>query len=88
MLMGSVGPPEGPGAHVSGAIGHHRAVASRAELSSMSSTLDELTRRVGAMAEEAADHGEDELANELFGIERTLGGALRRMRRMAEGPKG
>jgi hypothetical protein len=53
----------------------------------MSSTLDELTRRVGAMAEEAAGSGEDELANELFGIERALGGALRRMRRMAEVPQ-
>jgi hypothetical protein len=58
-------------------------MATRAEISSLATTLDELTRRVSSLAESAADD-EEELAVELFGIERSLSGALRRMRRLAE----
>jgi hypothetical protein len=68
-------------------IGHHQVVANPAELSSMSSTLDELTRRVSALAEEAAAADQDDLATELFGIERALTGALRRLRKLAETPR-
>jgi len=68
------------------AIGHHQTVVTRAELSSLSSTLDELTRRVSSLAEEAAAADADDLATELFGIERALSGALRRLRKLAEAP--
>jgi hypothetical protein len=61
-------------------------VATRAELSSLSSTLDELTRRVSALAEEAAAADQDDLATELFGIERALTGALRRLQKLAAAP--
>jgi hypothetical protein len=69
-------------------IGHHQVVATPAELSSLSSTLDELTRRVSALAEEAAAADQDDLATELFGIERALTGALRRLRKLAAAPRG
>jgi hypothetical protein len=62
-------------------------VATPAELSSLSSTLDELTRRVSALAEEAAAADQDDLATELFGIERALTGALRRLRKLVTAPR-
>lgn len=62
-------------------------VATPAELSSLSSSLDELTRRVSALAEEAAAADQDDLATELFGIERALTGALRRLRKLATAPR-
>ncbi|MGH8995348.1 MAG: hypothetical protein ACRDYB_04845 [Acidimicrobiales bacterium] len=62
-------------------------MAMRAEISSLSTTLDELTRRVGSMAE-AAGSGDEELAMELFGVERSLSGALRRLRKLAEAKGG
>lgn len=70
----------------------------RAELSSISSSLGDLTRRVSTLAEEVrgpsgrqgaggADDGADasgsELASELFTVERSLKGALRRLERVA-----
>jgi hypothetical protein len=52
------------------------------ELSSIASALDELTRRVGAFAEQAQrDQREDEAA-ELFAVERGLRGAGRRLARL------
>jgi len=66
-------------------MGHHREMTQRAELSSLTSSLDELTRRVTAMAESARGSGHEDLANELFGVERALHGALRRLGRLADG---
>jgi len=66
-------------------MGHHRDVTRRAELSSLTSSLDELTRRVTAMAEAARDAEQEDLAAELFGVERALHGALRRLGRLADG---
>jgi hypothetical protein len=63
-------------------VGHHRRVTSRAELSSLTSTLDELTRRVTSLADQARAVEEEDLAAELFGVERALTGALRRLRRL------
>ena len=57
-------------------LGH--AVTS-AELSSLSSTLKELNDRVSAMAEAAQASGNEDMARELFAVERALGGALRRL---------
>ncbi len=60
-------------------------MTTRAELSSLSSTLDELTRRVTGLAEHARDAGDEELAVELFAVERSLAGALRRLLRATAG---
>jgi hypothetical protein len=60
-------------------------MAARAELSSLASSLAELTKRVSALAEQARDGGEEDLAAELFGVERSLNGALRRLDRAAGG---
>lgn len=63
-------------------VGHHACVATtRAELSSIASTLTELTQRVTALAERSRDGGQADLAAELFTIERDLRGALRRLER-------
>ncbi|MGO9560173.1 MAG: hypothetical protein ACLPQS_13825 [Acidimicrobiales bacterium] len=53
-----------------------------AELSSISSTLDQLARRLGGMGEAAQRVKEEELANELFAVERALSSAQRRLTRM------
>ncbi len=57
---------------------------SNAELSSLSSTLKELNDRVSAMAESAQAGGNEDMARELFAVERALGGALRRLRRFSQ----
>jgi hypothetical protein len=62
-------------------MGHHSGMTSAAELSSLSSTLKDVTDRVTAMAEGALTRGDEEMAHELFAVERSLGGALRRLRR-------
>ncbi len=59
-------------------------MASDAELSSLSSTLKELNDRVSAMAETAQASGNEDMARELFAVERALGGALRRLRRFSQ----
>jgi hypothetical protein len=56
-------------------------MTSTAELSSLASTLKELHERVTALAEGAAATGDEEMAYELFSVERSLGGALRRLGR-------
>ncbi|MDA8309522.1 MAG: hypothetical protein M0Z46_02740 [Actinomycetota bacterium] len=62
-------------------------MATRAELSSIASTLTELTERVTKLAERARDGDEADLAAELFIVERELRGALRRLgRTFAVGP--
>jgi hypothetical protein len=66
-------------------MGHHAAMTSAAEISSLSSTLQDLHDRVTAMAEGALSRGDDDMAHELFSVERSLGGALRRLRRFAQG---
>ncbi|HVA09208.1 MAG TPA: hypothetical protein VNG12_20950 [Acidimicrobiales bacterium] len=59
-------------------------MTSRAELSSLSSTMKELHDRVTSLAESAQASGEEEIARELFAVERALGGALRRLRRFVQ----
>ncbi|MEA3075535.1 MAG: hypothetical protein QOF60_443 [Actinomycetota bacterium] len=53
----------------------------RPELSSVSSALDDLTKRLSAMADASAG-GDETLAIELFEIERSLRGAQRRLSRL------
>lgn len=61
---------------------HDACVATaRAELSSITSTLTDLARRVTALAERSRDGADADLAAELFAVERDLRGALRRLER-------
>jgi hypothetical protein len=57
--------------------------ATSAELSSLATALDELTRRVTAHAEAADGAKDEETARELFAVERSLAGANRRLSRLA-----
>jgi phage shock protein A len=66
-------------------MGHHRGMSTAAEISSLTSTLQELNERVTAMAEGALSRGDEDMAHELIAVERSLGGALRRLRRFAQG---
>ena len=50
-----------------------------AELSSLTTALDELTSRVVAIAEPLAGTADDSLANDLFEVERSLREAIRRL---------
>ena len=61
-------------------------MSTAAEISSLSSTLQELHERVTAMAEGALARGDEDMAHELIAVERSLGGALRRLRRFGQGP--
>ena len=49
------------------------------ELSSMATALDDLTRRVTAIAESLANTQADWVAQELFAVERSLGAGHRRL---------
>ncbi|HEY6474621.1 MAG TPA: hypothetical protein VIY26_17125 [Acidimicrobiales bacterium] len=60
-------------------------MSTAAEISSLSSTLEELHDRVTAMAEGALSRGDEDMAHELIAVERSLGGALRRLRRFGQG---
>ncbi len=57
--------------------------ASAAELSSIATALDELSKRVTAHADAADQAKDEETARELFAIERSLGSANRRLARLA-----
>jgi hypothetical protein len=59
-------------------------MTSAAELSSLSSTLKELYDRVSNMAESAQAGGNEDMARELFAVERSLAGALRRLGRFTQ----
>ncbi len=54
-----------------------------AELSSLATALDELTRRVTAHADSADAAKDEETARELFAIERALTSANRRLSKLA-----
>jgi hypothetical protein len=56
---------------------------STAELSSLATALDDLARRVTNLAEGLASEEQD-LAVELFEVERSLNGARRRLRKVVE----
>ena len=60
-------------------------MSTAAEISSLSSTLQDLHERVTALAESALARGDEETAQELISVERSLGGALRRLRRFSQG---
>jgi hypothetical protein len=56
--------------------------ASKAELSSLATALEDLTRRVTAHADAASNGKDEDMAKELFAIERALTGASRRLTRL------
>ncbi len=60
------------------------------ELLSMSTALEELARRVTAIAERLTNTQDDWVAQDLFAVERSLGAARRRLTalndRLAKGP--
>jgi len=53
-----------------------------AELSSITASLEQITARIGAMAEQANDQQEETVSSELFSVERALQGATRRLGRV------
>ncbi len=53
-----------------------------AELSSLSSLLAELTKRVTTLADRAAGEQDEDASVELYGVERALTGASRRLDRL------
>ena len=55
---------------------------SLAALSSIASSLDELTKRVGSAADEAQIAGAEVMAADLYEIERSLATAQRRLARL------
>jgi len=55
-----------------------------AELSSLATALDELTQRITAMADDPASQQRDDVASELFEVERALAGASRRLMKVAD----
>ena len=59
-------------------------MSTAAEISSLSSSLEELHDRVRALADGALARGDEDTAHELFAVERSLAGALRRLRRFAQ----
>ena len=54
----------------------------RAELSSIASSLEQLTKRVAAMAETAQQDKAEQVAVDLFAVERELASAERRLSKM------
>jgi len=56
--------------------------APTAELSSLSSSLDELVGRLGDLAERFAAAGRTDVAQELYEVERTMAGGQRRLARV------
>jgi hypothetical protein len=83
--VASSGPPASGTTSVRKARPPHVMIArmSAAELSSLATALDELTRRVTEQADAAQTRREAETARELFAIERALNGANRRLSRLA-----
>jgi hypothetical protein len=58
--------------------------APSAELSSLATALDELTTRITAIADAYAGDRRDELAADLYAVERALAGATRRLTKVID----
>jgi hypothetical protein len=59
-------------------------VSAWAELSAIATSIDELLRRVSAIADEVSREHEEALSTELYEVERSLGVARRRLTRLIE----
>jgi len=60
----------------------------RAEVSSITASLHDLAHRVTVLADSAQSDDDELLAAELYGVERALHGAERRLQRLEERPRG
>ncbi|HEY2813165.1 MAG TPA: hypothetical protein VGJ03_06865 [Acidimicrobiales bacterium] len=54
------------------------------QLSTIANSLDDLTRRITDIADTRADRPDDDVASELYEVERTLQHASRRLQRIIE----
>jgi hypothetical protein len=54
------------------------------QLSTIASSLDDLTRRITELADSRAGEPDDDLASELYEVERALQHATRRLQRVIE----
>jgi type II secretory pathway component PulM len=73
---------------LAGRLRHDRTVPTDLpELSSLSTALTELTRRVASIAEREAAAQHDDAAAELFAVERSLTAAGRRLERLMAGDR-
>ena len=54
------------------------------QLSTIASSLDDLTHRITALADRRADDPDDDAASELYEVERALQHAQRRLQRVIE----
>lgn len=53
-----------------------------AELTSIASTLEQISGRIGHLADDLSAKGQDSLATELFEVERLVGGGTRRLSKL------
>ena len=59
-------------------------MSNAAELSSLTTALEDMTKRVTAMADSYADQRREDLANELYAVERQLRNAVRRLGKVVD----
>jgi hypothetical protein len=64
---------------------HTSELPERSELSSIASSLDQIARRVTALADAATLAKREEVATNLIAVERALVGAVRRLERLLAG---
>lgn len=60
-------------------------MSARAELNAVATALDEMAKRVAAIAEALTGDERDALSSDLYEVERVLGTAARRLNRALEG---
>ncbi|HVE94566.1 MAG TPA: hypothetical protein VNB24_06565 [Acidimicrobiales bacterium] len=57
---------------------------SKAELSSLMSTMDEIGRRIASMAESSRANGHEDEAIDLYEVERSIRSAVRRLSKVTD----
>lgn len=60
---------------------------SKAELSSLMSTMDDIGRRIAVMAESSRANGQEDEAIDLYEIERSIRAAVRRLSKVTDGQR-
>ncbi|HUC13158.1 MAG TPA: hypothetical protein VMS00_01780 [Acidimicrobiales bacterium] len=70
---------------IAGRLACWGSMSAGAELAAVSSTLGELTKRVGRIIAELSPSEEERYGNDLLEVERTLGVATRRLERLVAG---
>ena len=59
-------------------------MSNAAELSSLTTALEDMTKRVTAMADAYASQRREDLANELYAVERQMRNAVRRLGKVVD----